>query len=101
MHLSDSLVTQSNNNYSYCAYTKNLFRFCTEAKNSQLTSILWHRNTFGQSDILGEVNIIRTKRKRLAAESKEIDMHRRLHLNLFFQNCYLLNGVEVKFRLFV
>ena len=40
-----------------------------------------------------------TKRKALAAESKEMDMMGKLHLDLFFQNRYLLNGVEVRLRL--
>jgi len=32
----------------------------------------------------------------MAAESNQIDMIGRLHLDLFFQNRYLLNGVEVR-----
>ena len=35
----------------------------------------------------------------MAAESKEIDMMEKLHLDLFFQNRYLLNDVEVRLRL--
>ena len=76
-----------------------MLSFGTEAKNSQLSSILWYRNTSGQFDTRGEANVGYTKRKELAAESKEIDMNGRLHLDLSFQNRYLLNGVEVKLRL--
>ena len=39
------------------------------------------------------------KRKELAAGSKELDMIGKLHLDLCFQNHYLLSGVEVKLRL--
>ena len=99
VYLNGSLVTQSNNNYPYRAYIENLLSFGQEAKNSQLSALLWHRNTSEHFDTRGETNLGYTKQKALAAESKEMDMMGKLHLDLFFQNRYLLNGVEVRLRL--
>ena len=99
VYLNGSLVTQSNNNYPYRAYIENLLSFGQDAKNSQLSALLWHRNTSEHFDTRGATNLGYTKRKALAAESKEMDMMGKLHLDLFFQNRYLLNGVEVRLRL--
>ena len=99
VYLNGSLVTQSNNNYPYRAYIENLLSFGQEAKNSQLSALLWHRNTSRHFDSCATANKGYTQRKALAAESKEIDMMGKLHIDLTFQNRYLLNGVEVRLRL--
>ena len=98
VYLNGSLVTHFNNNYPYRAYIENLISFGRETKKSQLSSLLWHRNTSEHFDTLGATNLGYTKRKALVAESKEIDMLGKLHLDLFFENRYLLNGVEVRLR---
>ena len=72
--------------------------FGQDAKNSQLSALLWHRNMSEHFDTRGATNPGYTKRKVFAAESKEIDMMGKLHLDLFFQNRYLLNGDEVRLR---
>ena len=95
MYLSGSVVTSSIQQLPYRAYVENFLIFSTQAKNSQLFHILWYRYTSGQFDTHDEACIDSTKRKELAAESKKIDMYGRLHLNLTFQNRYLLNGVKV------
>ena len=61
--------------------------------------MLWHRNTSRHFDSCAEANKGYTQSKALAAESKEIDMMGKLHIDLTFQNHYLLNGVEVRLRL--
>ena len=99
VYLNGSLVTQSNNNYPYRAYIKNLLSFGQEAKTSQLSALLWYRNTGGYFDSCTAANTGYTQRKVLAAESKEIDMMGKLHIDLAFQNRYLLNGVKVRLRL--
>ena len=99
VYLNALLVTQSNNNYPYRAYIENLLSFAQEAKKSQLSALLWHRNTSEHFDTRGATNLGYTKRKALAAENKEIDMMGKLYLDLFFQNRYLLNGIEVRLRL--
>ena len=88
VYLNSSLVTQSN--------IENLLSFGQEVKNSQLSALLWHRNISGHFDSCAAANKGYTQRKALAAESKEIDMMGKLHIDLTFQNRYLLNGVEVR-----
>ena len=80
------LITQSNNNYSYRAYIQNLLGFGQDAKSSQLSAVLWYRNTAGQCDTRGDDNGGYTTRKTLAAQSNLIDRMRRLHVDLSFQN---------------
>ena len=76
-----------------------MLSFGREAKTSQLSALLWHCNTSGHFDTRWATNLGYTKQKVLAAESKEIDMMGKLHLDLFLQNRYLLNGVKVRLRL--
>ena len=96
VYLNGSLVSQPNNNYSYRAYIKNLLSFGQDAKLSQLSTVLWYRNTAGQFDTSGNANSGYTTRKALGAQSNQIDMMERLHVDLSFQNHYLLNGVEIR-----
>ena len=91
VYLNGSLVTQSNNNYPYRAYIENLLSCGQDAKLSQLSAVLWYRNTTGQFDTRGDANSGCTVRKALAAQSHQIDMMGRLHVDLSFQNRYLLN----------
>ena len=98
-------MTQSNNNYPYCAYIESLLSFGREAKDSQLSSVLWYQNTAGHFDEKADVNLGYLIRKQLAANNNQIEMMGRLHLDFFlhldlvFQNRYFLNGIEIRIRL--
>ena len=99
LYLNDTLVTQSSNNYSYRSYMETLLSFGKDAKDSQLSSVLWYQNTAGAFNTRGANNAGYTKRKALTAQSREIDMMGRLHLDMGFQSRYILNGIEIKYRL--
>ena len=99
LYLNGTLVTPSTNNYPYRSFIENLLSFGAEAKESQLSSILWHQNTSGHFDERGDANVGYAKRKALAAGSRQFEMLGPLHLDLTFQNRYLLNGMEVRLRL--
>ena len=99
LFLNGTLMTRSNNNYPYRAYIESLLSFGKEAKDSQLSSILWYRNAVEHFDERDDANLGNTKRKELAANSRQIDVIGRLHLDLAIQNRYLLNGVEIRIRL--
>ena len=73
-----------------------MLSFEAEAKESQLSSILWHQNTSGNFDERGDANVGYAKREALAAGSRQFEMLGPLHLDLTFQNRYLLNGMEVR-----
>ena len=73
--------------------------FGKDAKDSQLLSVLWYQNSSGAFDTRGAGNAGYTKRKSIAAQSHEFDMMRRLHRDMSFQSRYVLNGIEIKYRL--
>ena len=99
LYLNDTLVTQSSNNYCYRSYMETLLSFGKDAKDSQLSSVLWYQNTAGAFNTRDANNDDYTKRKALTAASHEIDMMGRLHLNMGFQSRYVLNEIEIKYRL--
>ena len=99
LFLNGVLVTQASNAYPYRAYLETLLSFGEEAKKSQLSCSFWYGDTASRFDSLTNANKGFQKRKELAAGSKELDMIGKLHLDLCFQNRYLLSGVEVKLRL--
>ena len=97
--LNGTLVTPSTNTYPYRAYIETLLSHGAEAKNSQLTSVLWHKDTAGQMDATDTGKAGLQKRQDYNTGSRVIDMMGRLLVDLFFQDRYLLNGVDVKVRM--
>ena len=97
--LNGTLVTPSTNTYPYRAYIETLLSHGAEAKQTQLTSCLWFKDTAGHMDATDDANAGFRKRKGYAADGRVVDMKGRLHVDLFFQDRYLLNGVDVKIRL--
>ena len=92
-------MTQLSNNYGYRSYIETLLSFGKNAKDSQLSSVLWYQNSSGSFDTRGVGNAGYTKRKAIAAQNHEFDMMGRLHLDMSFQSRYVLNGIEIKYRL--
>lgn len=97
MMLGDTLVTSSTNTYPYRAYLETLLSFGGEAKSSQLTAGMWYKDTAGEMAVHAN-NMGHQTRKNLASESKVIEMMGKPHIDMLFQDRYLLNGVNVKFR---
>ena len=87
--LNGTLVTPSTNTYPYRAYIETLLSDGAEAKNSQLTSVLWYKDTAGQMDATDTANAGLQKRQEYTTGSGVVDM----------MGHYLLNGVDVKVRL--
>ena len=92
-----SVVTTSNNTYPYKAYIETLLSFGEEAKDSQLTAALWYKD--GDNFQMGGDNGGFVKRKAMAAVSSMIDMAGKLHVDMMFQDRYILNQVPMKLRL--
>ena len=98
--LNEKLISASANTYAYRSYMETLLSYGSEAKHSQLTSSLWYGDTPGELERLaGNDNKGFAARKQRAAESKSIDMLGKLHLDIFCQERYLVNGVDIKLRL--
>jgi len=99
LSLNNTLVSHSNNSYPYSAYLETLLSYGPAAKNSQLSANLWLEDTTDHLDTLGADNAGYTKRKALTANSSEVDMMGKLHVDMCFQQRHLISGVDVKLRL--
>ena len=71
--------------YPYRAYIEILLSYGTAAKESQLTGVMWYKDTSGHQDKRATDNKGFTSRKALTAQSKYVQMSGILHLDLFCQ----------------
>jgi hypothetical protein len=101
--LNDILVTSSVNTYAYRSIIETLLNYGEDSKNTHLTASLFYKDTAGQMDSVSleakTANLGWLKRRSIMGKSKTIDMFGRLHADIFFQDRYLLNNVEMKIRL--
>lgn len=101
--LRDTLITPSVNTYPYQAYLETLLSYGNDAKESQLSSELWWSDhyDFNNADIYNEdhKNHGMKKRSEFISESKTLELMGRLHCDIFLQDRYLLNGVDMHVKL--
>ena len=101
--LNDKLVSSSTNTYAYRAYLETLLNYGKEAKESQLTSVMWYKDTAGKMDeravVAAGENKGLVKRASFTKSSKVVDMMGRIHSDIFFQEKLLMNGIGVRIRL--
>lgn len=98
--LNQKLVSPPNNAYAYRAYIETLLNYGTGAKNSHLTSVMWYTDTAGGMDDTADGNTGLAARRNLMANSgNQIDLLGHLHCDIFNQERFLINGVEMRIRL--
>ena len=101
--LNGALITSSTNTYPYRAMLETLLSYGQDAKASQLTSALYYKDGAGNMDSVTfddeNVNEGLATRREMARGSAVIDMMGRLHADIFFQERYMLNEVNVKIKL--
>jgi len=101
--LNDTLVTSSNNTYAYRSYLETLLSYGPAAKLSQLTSELYYKDTAGHMNNTNphDDNQLNVGLKTRATFSQRgiFDMIGGIHNDLFFQDKYLLNDINIKIRL--
>lgn len=104
--LNGTLITSSTNTYGYRAYIETLLSYGSDAKSSQLTSALFYKDEAGKMDKpnplapnAADRNSGLVTRREFVAGSREIDMIGRIHADIFFQERYLLNEVNMKLKL--
>lgn len=92
--------------YSYRSYLECLLNYGTDAKHTHLQNSMWYKDTAGQMDTIVlqnddnvNINVGYVKRKLLSANARTFELYGHLHCDLFNQNKYLINGVEVAIRL--
>lgn len=99
------LVSPANNSYAYRAYIETLLNYAPHAKQSHLSAGLWYGSENGESDVYdtataqaaGDDGFI--KRQRIASNGRIVDLIGHLHCDVFNQEKFLLNGVELRLRL--
>lgn len=99
VYLNQKLVSPPNNTYAYRAYIETLLNYSSDAKQSHLTCSLWYEDTAGKMDSTEDKNSGFTKRQQLVSESKEVEMIGHLHGDIFNQEKFLINGVEMSIKL--
>ena len=99
VYLNQKLVSPPNNAYAYRAYIETLLNYGPAAKKSHLTSVLWYDDTPGNMDDLADGNDGLFARRRLLSVGKSVDLLGHLHCDIFNQERFLLNGVEMRLRL--
>ena len=104
VYLNDTLVTPSTNTYPYCAYIETALSYSSDAMETQLTSQLWYKDTAGRMDSVAladddTANAGFQSRRNYTTQSHVVEMMGRLHVDMFLQDRFLLNGVDVKIRL--
>ena len=102
VYLNGTLVTSSTNTYPYRAYIETLLSYGDDAKTTQLSCQLWHKDTATRMDAVeiadgAAANAGFVTRRANIVRSRVVDMMGRLHVDLFLQNKF--NGFDVKIRL--
>lgn len=99
LYVNQKLVSPQNNTYAYRAYIETVLNYDEGAKTSHLTCALWYDDEAGNMDDCENGNTGLKNRKTFTKESDYVDMIGHLHVDLFNQEKFLLNGVELRLRL--
>ncbi|XP_033229747.1 uncharacterized protein F54H12.2-like [Belonocnema kinseyi] len=91
VYYNQKVVSPPSNSYAYRAYIETLLNYGPAAKNSHLTTSLWY-NDFDE-------NVGLKARQKYLSASKSIDLIGHLHCDVFNQDKFLINGVELRLRL--
>jgi len=101
--LNGTQVTTSTNTYPSSAMIETLLSYGDDTKMSQLTSSLFFKVQPGRMDLVDFADAARNRsrwnRSRFPRGSLVVDMIGTIHTEIFFQNRYLLNEVNVKIKL--
>ncbi|XP_045186016.2 uncharacterized protein F54H12.2-like [Mercenaria mercenaria] len=102
LYLNNKLISSNSHTYPYRVYIENLLSYNKECKDTQLRAFeLWDKDTATHmQDNTRDGNNDGWKRRRTRiAESKSCELTGRLHLDLFLQEKYLPNGIEIRPKL--
>lgn len=101
--VNDTLLSSTNNTYSYRSYLETLLSYGKDAKQSQLTSSLFYKDTAGHMDVStpigdGATNTGLNKRQSFLTAGRMVEMIGRIHGDLFFQDKYLPSDIGLRLR---
>lgn len=96
-------ICPPSSHYGYRSYIEKLLNYGYEAKNTHLQTDMWYKDEAGKMDTLTDTDQARNKgyvaRKSLTENNVIFELYGHLHCDIFNQNKYLINGVEVAIRL--
>lgn len=98
--LNNKLVSQSGHAYHFRAFLSNILNYGLDAKDTHLTSGFWFEDTAGQHDTLGPANKGYVTRKNLAKKSQTIELLGGIHSDIFNQDRFLLNSVQMQLKFY-
>jgi len=99
VYLNQRLVSSPGNTYAYRSYIETLLNYGPAAKKSHLTSALWFDDETGDMDSTEDENQGLVDRREFTEKSLPVDMLGHIHADIFNQEKFLLNGVELRLRL--
>ncbi|KAF4530049.1 hypothetical protein B566_EDAN018291, partial [Ephemera danica] len=99
IYLNNKLITPVTNAASYRAMIELMLNYGKMTKESQLTAKGVYMDTAKSFDLCTDANAGFTKRKNIFAKSKVVDLVGYMHSDIFNQDRYMLNGVEIRLRL--
>ena len=103
--LNERLVSPASTNYPYRSYLETVLNYGRDAKETQLTASMFHKDTAGRMDAPdptaddADANLGLKKRGALSSRSKIIDMTGPIHADIFQQDRMLLPSVDIKVKL--
>src|SRR5436190_655911 len=102
VYFNQKLMSPPNNAYAYRAYIEALLNYSSLAKTSHLTSCIWVADTPGRMDETPESNTPNhglVQRAQYIRGGRTLDLLGHIHCDVFNQDKFLINGVEVRVRL--
>ena len=104
--LNDKLLTPSATTYPYRAMIETLLNFGPAAKQSQMTSGLYYKDTPGKMDVVNPLAAdananmgLKKRRSFIATSSRSCDMSGPIHADICFQERLIIPGVDIKVKL--
>lgn len=98
VYLNQRLVSSPGNTYAYRSYIESLLNYGPAAKGSHLSSALWYTDTAGTMDQNEDGNKGLVARRTFTNQSQVVDMIGHIHADIFNQEKFLLNNVELRLR---
>jgi hypothetical protein len=93
--LNQKIITNTTNLYPYRAYIETLFNYNDTTKTTRCQCELWYPDTDSHMDAVTDTNEGYTSRQTFSNLSRVFDMIGRPHCDIFGQNRYLPNGVDM------
>jgi hypothetical protein len=103
--LNGTMISASTATYPYRAYIENLLNYGSEAKQSQLTSELFYKDTAGKMDTANpaanaaDSNSGLKDRAQFTNRNGVVDMMGKIHSDIFYIDRYMMNEVGIKLKL--